>query len=208
MVTLLQAAQKVAYRRNANVNDSTVMERIKGHVNDACKEVWESHPWSFRWTQVSQALTAGEDDYTLASTVADVDSAWIAADRRQLRIVPFNRLPVPDTTATGDPWMLAITGYGPRSMRVYPTPSQNLTLTLNTLSTYTDISLDADTNILLMRYPWAVVESALWREMGSAPDNRSDAVYQKAEKMWDTAKSEDAILTPRDNPYPIWNPRG
>ena len=75
------------------------------------------------------------------------------------------------------------------------------------LRDYYPLINDADTNELLARFPYAVIEGAIWREAGSSPDPREDSLYQKSELMWAKAQGEDEAIIGQHNPRPIWNPR-
>lgn len=72
-LTLTQAVSRVASRLNKNANDTTVFNRIKNHINDACQEKWNSFAWSFRYREyplvLSPKVTTGTMTATNASNV-------------------------------------------------------------------------------------------------------------------------------------------
>jgi hypothetical protein len=97
--------------------------------------------------------------------------------------------------------------YG-KNIRLNPAPDNSYVLFVKGLRAYTPLVNTADTNELLDRFPYAVIEGAVWREAGSSPDPREDSLYQKSELMWARAQGEDESIMPSYNYYPIWNPRG
>lgn len=92
-------------------------------------------------------------------------------------------------------------------LRVWPTPDQPYVLFVKGLRAYPTLVNATDTNELLARYPFAVIEGAVWREAGSSPDPREDSLFQKSELMWAMAQSQDEAVLPQRNDEPIWNPR-
>jgi hypothetical protein len=92
-------------------------------------------------------------------------------------------------------------------LRVWPCPEQPYVLFVKGLRAYNPLVNTADTNELLVRFPHAVIEGAVWREAGSSPDPREDSLYQKSEIMWGKAQSEDEQLFPMQNHSPIWDGR-
>jgi len=48
MANLNDIITTVASRLNKNINDTTVQTRLKRFVNEACQEMWDGYPWSFR----------------------------------------------------------------------------------------------------------------------------------------------------------------
>jgi hypothetical protein len=93
-------------------------------------------------------------------------------------------------------------------LRINPVPDQAYVCFIKGLRAYTSLINNADTNELLLRHPHAVIESAVWREAGSSPDPREDALYQKSEFMWQEARGQDEAILPQTHYQPIWNPRG
>jgi len=96
--------------------------------------------------------------------------------------------------------------YG-KVLRLTGSPDQAYVLFLKGLRQYVPMINTADSNELLYRYPHAVIESAIWREAGSSPDDREDGLYMRAERMWLQAQSEDEALFPVSNDRPIFNAR-
>jgi hypothetical protein len=94
-----------------------------------------------------------------------------------------------------------------KMLRIWPCADTAYVVFVNGLRSYAPLVNNADTNELLVRYPHAVQEAAIWREAGSSPDPREDSLYQKSEIMWATAKGQDELLVPQKNYSPIWNPR-
>lgn len=92
-------------------------------------------------------------------------------------------------------------------MRVQPCPDQAYVCFLRGLRGYSPLTNDADTNELLMRFPFAVIEAAVWREASSSPDQRENALFQKSEMMWQEAQSQDTEILPQVNYAPIWDSR-
>jgi len=96
--------------------------------------------------------------------------------------------------------------YG-KVLRVWPASDQPYVLFVKGLRAYSPLVNNSDTNELLLRYPHAVIEGAVWREAGSSPDPREDSLHQKSELMWAKAQSEDEQLFPIENQRPIWDSR-
>jgi hypothetical protein len=94
-----------------------------------------------------------------------------------------------------------------KKLRFQPCPEQPYVIFIKGLRAYTPLINDADTNEMLIRYPHAVIESAVWREASSSPDPREDSLYQKSELLWDRAKGEDEQILPQGNNTPIYNLR-
>jgi hypothetical protein len=94
-----------------------------------------------------------------------------------------------------------------RVLRVWPCPDRAYVGFVKGLRNYAPLVATTDTNEFLSRYPFAVIESAVWREASSSPDPREDALYQKSELMWAKAQGEDEAILPVYNRNPIFNPR-
>jgi hypothetical protein len=92
-------------------------------------------------------------------------------------------------------------------LRVWPVADNPYVLFLKGLRAYAPLINNADSNELLVRYPQAVQESAVWREAGSSPDPREDGYWQRSEFLWAKAQGEDEALLPRVNRNPIWDAR-
>ena len=92
-------------------------------------------------------------------------------------------------------------------LRIWPCPDNPYVVFLKGLRSYPLLVNNADSNELLLRYPHAVIEGAVWREAGSSPDPREDSLFQKSELMWSRAQGEDEQLFPQTNHNPIWNAR-
>ena len=67
-MTLTDAISRVARRLNKNSNDLIVFNRIKGHINDACREKWNEYAWSFRKREYPLALTPVVQSGTVTAT--------------------------------------------------------------------------------------------------------------------------------------------
>ncbi len=93
-------------------------------------------------------------------------------------------------------------------LRLWPVADQAYTAFIKGLRAYVPLVNNADTNEFLCRFPSAVIESAVWREASSSPDPRDAQFFQMSEAMWAQAKSEDEAILPRQNYFPIFNPRG
>jgi hypothetical protein len=89
------------------------------------------------------------------------------------------------------------------------TPSADLAYSINLLGlrAFAPLVNNSDSNSLLVHAPAAVVEAAVWRELASSPDSRSDATYQKSVAMWEEARSKDRGLTPRASFRPVFSDR-
>lgn len=92
-------------------------------------------------------------------------------------------------------------------VRFQPCPDKSYVCFVKGLRRYNDMINPSDTNELLLRFPFAVIESAVWREASSSPDSREDALYMKSEQMWQEAMAQDTEILPQTNWQPIWNPR-
>ena len=92
-------------------------------------------------------------------------------------------------------------------IRVQPCPDQAYVIFVKGLRGYAPLVNNADTNELLIRFPAAVVESAVWREASSSPDPREDSLYMKAEKLWAEAQGQDEALLAQSNYLPIFDTR-
>lgn len=108
-------------------------------------------------------------------------------------------------TATASGASYTISRQFGKKLRFDPPPAEPYVVFIKGLRTYTPLVNTTDTNELLVRYPQAVLEGAVWREAGSSPDPREDSLYMKSEKMWIQAQGEDQMILPVDNPTPIWN---
>jgi hypothetical protein len=67
-LSLTQAVSRVATRLNKNANDTTVYNRIKNHINDACQEKWAGYAWSFRYREYPLVTTAQVTSGTMTAT--------------------------------------------------------------------------------------------------------------------------------------------
>jgi hypothetical protein len=94
-----------------------------------------------------------------------------------------------------------------RILRLTPSADQAYVVFVRGLRRYAPLVNDNDINDFLNRYPAAVIEAAVWRELGSSPDPREASNYMKSEQMWNNAIAEDRKLTARKNQAPIWSPR-
>lgn len=360
-MTLTQAVVRVAARLNKSRTDTTVLARLKNHINDACLEKWHGYAWSFRWREyplvlsprvTSGTLTATNGSRTVTASGTPFDSslhvgAWLRFTgdtlqawyrilvvestssvtiepayqgttgsskayelcktdylvpteisdlghlkltyngipllvRHQLLSDAFNQPPISSgtpvdvtvfnqeqkvttyttgtisgtintvtVTGSGTSWLANVTpgdsltingdsntytvyhvdsdtqitlyqNLGATAaalttytisrqfghiLRVKPCPDQSYVAFLKGLRAYPQLINDSDTNELLMRFPHAVIESAVWREASSSPDPREDALFQKSEMMWADAQGEDQALLPVSNIEPIWNSR-
>jgi hypothetical protein len=92
-------------------------------------------------------------------------------------------------------------------LRLDPSPDKAYVCFIKGLRAYSPLVNTADTNEMLVRYPFAVIEGAIWREAGASPDPREDSLYMKSEKMWMTAQGEDEALFGQQNNTPIYDPR-
>lgn len=92
-------------------------------------------------------------------------------------------------------------------VRFQPCPDKAYVCFVKGLRRYNPLINNSDTNELLLRYPFAVIEAAVWREASSSPDAREDALFQKSEQMWLRAQSDDAVLVPEMNNFPIFDTR-
>lgn len=117
-------------------------------------------------------------------------------------ITLYNKL---GTTAVGVTYTIS-RQFG-KVLRVWPCADNPYVLFVNGLRSYPMLVNNSDSNELLVRYPHAVIEGAVWREAGSSPDPREDSLFQKSEMMWNKAQSEDEQIFPKENHRPIWNAR-
>lgn len=92
-------------------------------------------------------------------------------------------------------------------VRFQPCPDQPYVAFSKGLRRYNPLVNDADTNEFLLRFPFAVIESAVWREASSSPDSREDSLYMKSEKLWEEAQSQDTEILPQTNFQPIYDAR-
>ena len=92
-------------------------------------------------------------------------------------------------------------------VRFQPCPDKAYVAFAKGLRRYNPLVNDSDTNELLMRFSNAVIESAVWREASSSPDQREDSLYTKSEKMWLEAQSQDTEILPQTNYQPIFDSR-
>lgn len=92
-------------------------------------------------------------------------------------------------------------------VRFQPCPDKAYVCFVKGLRRYNNLINTADTNEMLLRFPFAVIESAVWREASSSPDSREDALFMKSEQMWQEAQAQDTEILPQTNWQPIFNPR-
>lgn len=114
----------------------------------------------------------------------------------------LNKLASAATTAT-----YTISRQYGKVVRMWPCADQPYVCFMRGLRSYSPLVNTADTNELLLRYPFAVIEGAVWREASSSPDPREDSLYQKSEMMWAKAMAEDEQLFPASNQMPIFDGR-
>lgn len=110
------------------------------------------------------------------------------------------------TTSPSGSTYSAIRQYQP-ILRFQPCPDKAYVCFAKGLRTYNPLINDSDTNELLLRFPFAVIESAVWREASSSPDQREDALYMKSEKLWTQAQSDDTEVVAQNNFQPIFDTR-
>ena len=91
--------------------------------------------------------------------------------------------------------------------RFQPAPDKAYVCFVKGLRRYNPLINNSDTNELILRFPFAVIEATVWREASSSPDSREDSLYMKSEKMWTQAQGDDALIIPMTNYAPIFNPR-
>lgn len=132
----------------------------------------------------------------------DANTYRVASVESDTSLSLYNKL---GTTATTDTYTVS-RQFG-KVLRIWPAPDQSYVCFAKALRSYPPLVNNSDTNELLVRYPHAVIEGAVWREAGSSPDPREDALYQKSELMWAKAQSEDEQIFPLNNPSPIWDAR-
>lgn len=359
MMTLTTAVSRVASRLNKTASDTTVYNRIRNHINDACLEKWHGYTWSFRhreypivlsprvtsgtmtatngsqtvtasgtpflsthvgawirftgdavqaWYRVLavassssitiepayQGMTGGskayemcKSDHLVPSEVSDIGSLKVTFDGRTikpehqfmsdrcdqpplatgspLRVSVLNQDSTVGTystgtvsgtintttlTGVGTAWLVnvvpgdeilidgdtntyrvqlvnsdtsitlynkfvttasadtySITRQYGKVLRFWPCPDNPYVLFLKGLRNYSPLINTADTNELLVRYPHAVIEAAIWREASASPDQREDSLFQKSELLWAKAQGEDEAIFPQENFNPIFNPR-
>lgn len=94
-----------------------------------------------------------------------------------------------------------------QKIRVQPAPDQAYVCFAKGLRNYNPLINSADTNEFLLRFPYAVIEAAVWREASSSPDSREDSLYMKSEKLWAQAQSDDTEILPQTNYAPIFDAR-
>ena len=94
-----------------------------------------------------------------------------------------------------------------RILKVEPSADQAYVLTVRGRRKYAPLVNDLDQNEFTERYWSPLLESSVWREQSSSPDNREDATYLKSEAMWLNALAADRSGTKRSNPAPIWTGR-
>jgi len=92
-------------------------------------------------------------------------------------------------------------------VRFQPCPDKAYVCFAKGLRRYNPLVNDSDVNELIMRYPFAVIESTVWREASSSPDQREDSLYMKSEKMWQEAMAQDTEILPQTNYQPIYDAR-
>ncbi len=92
-------------------------------------------------------------------------------------------------------------------VRLQPCPDKAYVCFAKGLRRYNPLIADTDTNELLMRFPFAVIEAAVWREASSSPDQREDSLYMKSEKLWLEAQSQDTEIMNQTNFSPIFDAR-
>lgn len=92
-------------------------------------------------------------------------------------------------------------------VRLTPCPDRAYVCFAKGLRRYNPLVNNSDTNELLLRFPFAVIESAVWREASSSPDQREDSLYLKSEKMWLQAQSDDTEIMAQTNHAPIFDAR-
>jgi hypothetical protein len=94
-----------------------------------------------------------------------------------------------------------------RYLRLTPSASEVYTVFIGGLRAYPKLVHNSDVNEFTAFYPSAIEEYAVALELGSSPDSREDSKLAVARAYWDSAKSADAKLTPKQQPRPIWSPR-
>ena len=67
-LTITQAIARVASRLNKSSTDTTVIARLKNHINDECQEKWTSYPWSFRYREYAITLSPRVTSGTMTAT--------------------------------------------------------------------------------------------------------------------------------------------
>jgi hypothetical protein len=93
------------------------------------------------------------------------------------------------------------------TIRFQPCPDKDYVSFAKGLRRYNPLVSDSDTNELLLRFPYAVIESAVWREASSSPDTREDSLYMKSEKLWTDAQGQDTEIMAQTNYQPIFDAR-
>ncbi len=68
MLTFTQAVSRIASRLNKDANNSTVVARIKNHINDVCLEKWHGYAWSFRYRDYGITLSPRVTSGTMTAT--------------------------------------------------------------------------------------------------------------------------------------------
>lgn len=134
MLTLTTAVARVCSRLNKNANDSTVVARIKNHINDTCLEKWSSYAWSFRYRDyplvlspivTSGTVTATNGSQTITATGTPFSTtlhpgAWIQMTADTTQAI-YRVIAVPSTsTLTIEPAYQGTTGSS-KSYRLCPT---------------------------------------------------------------------------------------
>lgn len=184
------------------------------------------HPTAFSIINQSQALstyTTGTVSGSSGSvTLTGVGTAWLAnvtpgddilinGDTNTYRVYSvesdtsltlYNKL---TAAASGDTYSIS-RQFG-KILRVWPASDNPYVIFVNGLRAYAPLVNSADSNEMLVRFPHAVSEGAIWREAGASPDPREDSLYMRSERMWQVAQSEDEQLFSQHNPCPIWDAR-
>lgn len=94
-----------------------------------------------------------------------------------------------------------------RQMRVLPSADNPYTVYMKAVRLYPQLINDNDENDLTLRYPDAVIEGAVRRELASSPDMREQLTAQMSMEAWRKAQAADDAGSNKSNSVPVWNAR-
>lgn len=153
--------------------------------------------------QQGDTLTITGDTYTNSANQTIKNKYTVYKVLSDTSLVTYQNFQVTNSSATN----YTISRLFSRQMRVLPSADNPYTLYLRALRTHPDLVNDNDENDLTRRYPDAVIEGAVRRELGSSPDMREGQQYTFMSEGWRKARAADDAGSNKMNSVPIFNPR-
>lgn len=150
------------------LHDSTMSTKVGSFINEIIQEIHEYTDFEFLKTSTTLATVAAQQQYAISTAIAtDVNKILSITSRDpeyfldQLDKRDIQKFDPDYTDVATDPYAYYLEGTD--TLGLYPTPSAVKTLYVDYLKTVIDLSADADTPVIPLRFTQVIIDGAVYR---------------------------------------------